>query len=206
MAALMKFGEKGYEAASVREIADEAGQNVASIAYYFGNKEKLYATVLEGMGDYIGGLFQGLVAETNDQISAETLDATGAAEVIKKMLRTLLGEQFNGEFEKIRNVMMREQSSPSESFDLLYKGTLKPIHELLTRVLGVAIGEDPSATATILRAHALFGQVLAFGLARETILRRLRVKKLGPKHATMIGEIIDQHIDLICHGLIPASR
>ena len=34
LAALKKFGEKGYENASVREIADEAGQDVAAISYY----------------------------------------------------------------------------------------------------------------------------------------------------------------------------
>jgi AcrR family transcriptional regulator len=64
LAALKKIGEKGYENASVREIADEAGQNVAAIAYYFGNKEKLYAAVLEGIGAYLGSVFGTLATET----------------------------------------------------------------------------------------------------------------------------------------------
>lgn len=35
------FAEKGYEGTSVRDIAQDAGVNVAMISYYFGSKEKL---------------------------------------------------------------------------------------------------------------------------------------------------------------------
>jgi AcrR family transcriptional regulator len=36
------FAEKGYEAATVREICRTADVNIASINYYFGDKERLY--------------------------------------------------------------------------------------------------------------------------------------------------------------------
>lgn len=207
LAALKKIGEKGYENASVREIADEAGQNVAAISYYFGNKEKLYTEVLEGIGAYLGGVFGTLATGTRAKLEAGKLDPAGAVDVLKRMLRTLLGQQLeDDEFEKIRLVMIREQSSPSESFDVLYKKTLKPLHELFATVLGVATGEDPAATATILRAHALFGQVLAFKIARTTILRRLGVKKLTRDHLAAIAVILDEHLELICLGLKGATR
>src|ERR1700744_72853 len=35
------FGQNGFSGTSVRDIADEAGVNVAMISYYFGSKEKL---------------------------------------------------------------------------------------------------------------------------------------------------------------------
>lgn len=206
LAALKKIGEKGYENASVREIADEAGQNVAAIAYYFGNKEKLYVSVLEGIGGYLGGIFGAIAEETRAKLQGGNLDPAGAVDVLKRMLRTLLGQQMEDEeFEKIRLVMIREQSSPSESFDVLYKKALKPLHELFTTVLGVATGEDPMATVTILRAHALFGQVIAFKIARTTILRRLGVKKLTPEHLATISTILDEHLGLICPGLKGAT-
>jgi AcrR family transcriptional regulator len=206
LAALKKIGDKGYENASVRDIADEAGQNVAAIAYYFGNKEKLYAAVLEGLGAYLGGVFGAIAEETRPKVLDGTLDPAQAVEVLKRMLRTLLGEQHGvGEFEKIRLVMIREQSSPSESFDLLYKNTLKPLHELFTTVLAVATGEDPTSPVTILRAHALFGQVLAFVVARTTILRRLGTKTLTGDHLATIGTILDEHLELICPGLKGAT-
>jgi len=35
------FSDKGFDGASIRDIAKEAGVNVAMISYYFGSKEKL---------------------------------------------------------------------------------------------------------------------------------------------------------------------
>lgn len=35
------FADKGFDGTSVRDIADDAGINVAMISYYFGSKEKL---------------------------------------------------------------------------------------------------------------------------------------------------------------------
>ena len=37
--------KKGYEATTVRDIAEQAGVNIAMISYYFGSKEKLLEAV-----------------------------------------------------------------------------------------------------------------------------------------------------------------
>lgn len=41
------FAGKGFDGTSVRDIADEAGVNVAMISYYFRSKEKLMETLFE---------------------------------------------------------------------------------------------------------------------------------------------------------------
>jgi AcrR family transcriptional regulator len=46
-AAVDVFGECGLEAATTRDIAQRAQQNIAAIAYYFGGKEGLYLAVAE---------------------------------------------------------------------------------------------------------------------------------------------------------------
>ncbi len=41
------FAKKGFDGTSVRDIAEEAGINVAMISYYFGSKEKLMEAIFE---------------------------------------------------------------------------------------------------------------------------------------------------------------
>ncbi|MFT3682632.1 MAG: TetR/AcrR family transcriptional regulator [Ferruginibacter sp.] len=41
------FARKGFDGTSVRDIAEEAGINVAMISYYFGSKEKLMEAIFE---------------------------------------------------------------------------------------------------------------------------------------------------------------
>jgi len=41
------FAERGFDGTSVRDIADEAGVNVAMISYYFGSKEKMMEALFE---------------------------------------------------------------------------------------------------------------------------------------------------------------
>ena len=41
------FSVKGFEASTVRDIADEAGVNLAMISYYFGSKEKMMESLFQ---------------------------------------------------------------------------------------------------------------------------------------------------------------
>ncbi len=63
--ALKLFSTKGFEGTSVREIAAEAGVNVAMISYYFGSKEKLFESVVEHRASFLKGVFADLVNNTS---------------------------------------------------------------------------------------------------------------------------------------------
>lgn len=52
--ALRRFAKEGYAATTVRDIAEDAGVNVALIARYFESKEGLYATALQEAVDELG--------------------------------------------------------------------------------------------------------------------------------------------------------
>jgi AcrR family transcriptional regulator len=47
------FSEKGFAGTSVRDIADEAGVNLAMISYYFGSKEKLMEALFKYRGEHM---------------------------------------------------------------------------------------------------------------------------------------------------------
>jgi len=203
LAALERIGEKGYENSSVREIAEAAGQNIAAISYYFGSKESLYTEVIQGIGNYLNSVFGELAGEAKSLLESGKMDRVKAAELLKRILREFLIEHIErGEIAKIRKVMLREQSSPSAAFDLLYQKALFPLHDLFTRTLAAVSGEDPTSAQAIIRAHMLVGQVIAFTVARSTILRRLEADTYGTDHAAIIASTLDEHIDFLCAGLI----
>ena len=56
-AALAQFGEYGLHA-TTRDIAAQAGQNIAAITYYFGSKDDLYLACAQWIADFIGENFR----------------------------------------------------------------------------------------------------------------------------------------------------
>ncbi|MDI3319063.1 TetR/AcrR family transcriptional regulator [Pinibacter soli] len=67
-AARKVFTSKGFAAARTRDIADEAGMNLALLNYYFRSKEKLFEMVMiENLLHFIGGI-QTLLYDTTTTI------------------------------------------------------------------------------------------------------------------------------------------
>jgi len=54
------FAEKGFDGTSVRDIAQQAGVNLAMISYYFGSKEKLLEALIEFRAMYAYGILEEL--------------------------------------------------------------------------------------------------------------------------------------------------
>src|SRR5690606_22833407 len=68
------ISEKGINATSVREIAKEAGINVAMISYYFGSKEKMIESLFQykigRMYQYLSKLKDDYKFKTKERLSA----------------------------------------------------------------------------------------------------------------------------------------
>jgi AcrR family transcriptional regulator len=55
------FATKGFDGTSVRDIAQEAGVNIAMISYYFGSKEKLLEAVFEHRTAYLRSAIENML-------------------------------------------------------------------------------------------------------------------------------------------------
>src|SRR5579872_5228716 len=71
-AAITIFREKGFDGASIAEIAARAGLPKANVYYYFGNKETIYQTII---GDLIREWDKALAHLTPEREPAEALAA-----------------------------------------------------------------------------------------------------------------------------------
>lgn len=74
-AAKILFGERGYNATSIRDIAKLAGINVAAVNYYFGSKEELFKVIFR------------LCSEGTKNIMLALNDQPESVDGLKMMLR-----------------------------------------------------------------------------------------------------------------------
>lgn len=193
---LEAFGERGFDAVSTRELADKAGANQAAIPYHFGGKEGLYMAVVEDLVETVKGsvgITAGHIQERLESgpVSLEEGEVL-VAELIEKMVGLLVGTdqaRFRAAF------VIRELMHPSGAFDLLYEGYMRQVHTTITRLVAAMLGEDPDAESSILRAHALMGQIIIFGAGRELIRRRAVWQDFTEDHLKQIkGSVTETFI------------
>ena len=201
-AALTCFSRDGLEGASVREIADLAKQNVASISYHFGSKENLYHAVLFESMSLIRDAARAALAESGDLAGRRNLTADEAIAQLQRFFSTVFRALIADEKGvRIAPLVVREQTRPTPTFDLLYEQGLRQVHEMLSRLVGLATKARADDPATILRAHAILGQFKILITGRETLLRRLGWKNFKGKNAELATSIINENIRVLLLGL-----
>jgi AcrR family transcriptional regulator len=205
-AAVRIFGEKGLKGATVREIAKAAGQNVAAIAYYFGSKEKLYDTIIEGIVREFQHTLRDILERIDELERLEHPDPVRALAVLKAFLGAVyLRVLSRKEALPIARVIIREQLGPTPAFEILYHKAFRQLHTRLCFLVGVVVARDPREPQIILRTHMLMGQVYFFAMSREAILRRLGWRTLEGKNAQLVIQVLEQNIDALLLSLAQAD-
>lgn len=203
-AALAQFGEYGLHA-TTRDIAAQAGQNIAAIPYYFGSKEDLYLACADWIADFIGSQFQPLVEAAAALLSAPTPDRAAIRQLILTACGNMIQLLTQDDTLSLSKFISREQLSPTVAYQRVHDRVISPMHTYLTQLIAAYTGRDPADTQTILHTHALLGEVLAFRLGRETILLRTGWTQFDENNVAQINDVIACHLDLILHGLTQRS-
>ena len=174
-AAVEVFGERGFEGATVREIARAAGQNVAAIAYYFGGKKRLYRTVLETIVSELRQRLGEVLGEIEELRRCRNPSPEEALRLLNRFLRNVYVRLLSrNETVPIVRLIIGEQLNPTEDFDILYEHGFRELHEGLCFLVGTILGQNPHRQDVIVRTHMLMGQVYFFAMSREAILRAYR--------------------------------
>ncbi|MDZ7891690.1 MAG: CerR family C-terminal domain-containing protein [Rhodoferax sp.] len=136
-AALQLFAEQGFAKTSIREIAQAAQTNVASISYYFGDKAGLYRAVFSD-------------PRTNPPVPPEALEGANVTleEAIRGLLSSFLEPLKQGHIAQQRYMKLcfREMLEPTGAWQHEIDANIAPAHMALTRGLcrhvGLAEADD----------------------------------------------------------------
>jgi AcrR family transcriptional regulator len=158
------FAEVGYRAATVRQICEKAGANIAAVNYYFGDKEGLYLAVLRSVPDAHEEKYPRQFGLTPDATPAQQFHA-----YVQSLLQRVFDAGRPGWHVKL---IAREMAEPTRALDTLLEDFARPLHRELASIVRRLLG--PAATNENVRLGALsvMGQCVYYHHAR-TVLKRL---------------------------------
>lgn len=196
-AGLRAFGEKGFKAATTREIAQAAGVNLPALKYYFGGKEGLYlACAREIAGRYQAQMAPTAVAAA--QALAEPL-APAAARTHLKAVIGALAEQLmsDGDAGSWTAFTLREMADQGPAFDMLYAQVWAPGIELTAQLLARAQGQAAPSEAARIQALTLISGLTAFSVARPVALRAMGWSSVDAERLAIIRRQIEAQVDAV---------
>lgn len=194
-AGIQVFARYGFEGATTRQLAGAANVNQAAIPYYFGGKEKLYQAVVEHIVHQVAPPRMAAAEKCRDALANPETSRAALAGRLTDILHSLVDLISAPEAIDYGRIIVREQMAPTAAFDIVYEGMIRHVHATVSALVGRLIEAPADAPETILRAHALLGQVFMFLAAREAILRRLETPALSDEALEEIRRLIAESID-----------
>ncbi|MFM8414697.1 MAG: TetR/AcrR family transcriptional regulator [Planctomycetota bacterium] len=160
LAAGREFAEKGYEAATIRDICLAAGVNGAAVNYYFGDKKRLYIESVKHAHE------ERLRQVPEPQWEPGTPAPVKLRDFVGNMLERMLGL---GQPPWQVRLMLREVLQPTEACRELVEDYFRPHFELLVSILDeVACGrlDGPDLRRVAL---SVIGQCFLYRVAGDVV-------------------------------------
>ena len=153
------FAERGYRAATIREIVDLAGANVAAVHYHFGDKERLYEEALASSCH---------VALLGDDLPAGSAEGRLHCFVLR-FLQHLLGQDKSAWPARLR---AREMLEPTPALQVLADRVMRPTMEGLAGLLCELSPAPLTEQQAWMAAHSVLAQCVAI-YHGDALLQRL---------------------------------
>ena len=148
-AARRRFASDGYTAATVRDIADDAGVNVALISRYFTSKE---------------GLFEACLVGAVDQLGRTVAEDVPLDQIPQAIARQLAGPH-TGKYPN--QILLLLRTSGDEHADRIRLDILRSFAERLATAAGWR-PDHPDGDRLLLRAQVLLSATLGIAILRSS--------------------------------------
>lgn len=184
------FGQYGFDAATTRMIAAEAGVNIAAIPYYFTSKTGLYQAVIEHISTIIESRIHTVICFIEERESEGVISTKEAVKLLEKLLGEIIDFMVGSpEAHRYARIILREQLNPTPAYDIILNRFMAPFLHTIARMTAIVTGEPVDGLAS-LRALAIIGQVLSFRIARETAVRALGLEGYSQEERKIIRSMI----------------
>lgn len=194
--ALRVFGEEGFNAASTRQIAADAGVNPPALQYYFGGKEGLHRAcaqhIIDRMLTIISPALNGARAIRRPAQRDQAIDALCA--VLDAMADGLVAA---GSESWSRFIMRGKADGAGPAMGMLRQNIGHPIMQVVAQLIGVVMGRDPADEIIRIKAAAILGQVTTFHTNRESTMEALKWVDFDAQRLQMIKTVIREHTQAI---------
>lgn len=183
------FAEKGFAAATIRDICTAAGANQAAVNYHFGDKETLYLEVVR--------LAHTLRVE---QVPfAQWPAGTSPADKLRRFVRATLTRMLETEGQQWpTRLMLREVLHPTIACQALVEDFVRP---QLDQLLGILDEFLPDHTPLHVRhqvAFSILGQCLHYRVAEKVVALLIPADEIATAFST------EQLVDHISHFSLAA--
>ena len=180
IAARAVFQKKGYAATRTRDIAEEAGINLALLNYYFRSKEKLFGIV---MTETLANLAQGMTSVFNDE-------NTCFEEKIEILANFYIN--FAIEFPDVPLFILSEiRNHPEDFFEKI------PAKRLLSNSVFVRQFQEKVATGEINEPNLMQFIINLAGLVIFPFVGRPFVSAIGELNDTQFNQLMRERKQLI---------
>lgn len=185
-AAVAQFSDLGFEGASTRAIATEAGAAMSSITYQFGGKEGLYLAAAEHIGAQIGEILLPRIAGARAAVQSGAMAPT---EAVLAVIGGMADMMLDPRSESWAAFIIREQQKPGPAFDRLFDMIMRPMSGFVIELVGT-IRSDLSGRKLRAVAMGMIGQVIALRAARAAMMRILDIDSVDDDARTMLREAV----------------
>jgi AcrR family transcriptional regulator len=157
------FAEVGFRDATVREICQRAGANVAAINYHFGDKATLYVEVLRHAHGKALEKYPLLLGVAETAPPEEKLHA---------FVFSLLSRIFDkGPTSWHGRLMSREMIEPTPALDALIEERIRPMSHVLWKIIAEILHCPPTDERVISCAFSVVSQCVFYNHCRPAIGR-----------------------------------
>lgn len=174
------FAERGYDAATVREICVNAGVNVAAVNYHFRDKAGLYAEVLQ----------HSMRAAQVEAIRHTLKQDAPPEEILRAVIKLRLQGICRGVPGWHFRIMAREMAQPTPAMANIIKRVSIPTYKRLLEVVGSIVGLPPDSETTKLCGTSILGQIFIYAAASPVLLQFWPELRLTRAQADRIADHI----------------